>query len=244
MKKFFVTIIITVTCAVFGASGQSIARFKESLQQPDTLTGAKVEVIEFGEAAEAVAKFDAQALPERTMQGYRIRIYSGNRQSARAEAEAAKSLFEEHYAVPAYFTYENPYFLVTCGDCLTQEEAMMLLRSVRIHFPKAFIVMAEIPTVAIVARPVVKPESEEEGEAAATEGEPLLVEGESEGVTPAEGDSDGATVTPEAAATPAATVAPEQSTPASAPKPTVSSVQAAPQSDAQPLPVAENSLAI
>ena len=66
--------------------------------------------------------------------------------------------------MPAYFAYENPYFLVSCGNCLTQEEAIMLLSKVKIHFPKAFVVMAEIPASAVTTtyvRPVVESTEEE-----------------------------------------------------------------------------------
>ena len=162
MKNRVITTIFFLLCALCGAHGQTIAEFKEKLAVADSLSGARVECVELGGAAEAVAKFDAQTAPVATLQGYRIRIYSGNHQLARSEAEAAKALFEENYTVPAYFTYENPYFLVTCGNCLSQEEAMMLLRSVRFHFPKAFVVMAEIPMEAIVARPTPKPAEQEE----------------------------------------------------------------------------------
>ena len=126
----------------------------------DTLSGAKVVCVEYGSAKEAIDKFDAQTSPMEVLQGYRIRIYSGNHQAARAEAEAAKALFEENYTVPAYFVYDNPYFLVTVGNCLSQEEAMILLRSVRIHFPKAFIVTTEIPRQVALARPTPKPTEE------------------------------------------------------------------------------------
>ena len=143
-------------CATFSAECQTIANFKEGLAVADSLSGAKVVCVEYGSAKEAIEKFDAQTSPMEVLQGYRIRIYSGNHQAARAEAEAAKTLFEENYAVPAYFAYDNPYFLVTVGNCLSQEEAMILLRSVRVHFPKAFIVNSEIPRSAVVARPMPK----------------------------------------------------------------------------------------
>ena len=162
MRKFFVTTTFAMLCALLGAQGQTIAQFKSTLAVADSLSGAKVECVEFGSAAEAVSKFDAQTTPAATLQGYRIRIYSGNHQLARAEAEAAKALFEENYSVPAYFVYDNPYFLVTVGNCLSQEEAMILLRSVRVHFSKAFIVMAEIPRSELLARPMPKVEESEE----------------------------------------------------------------------------------
>ena len=160
MRKFFITTILATLCAIFSAESQTITQFKERLAVADTLSGAKVACVEYGSAKEAIDKFDAQTSPMEVLQGYRIRIYSGNHQAARAEAEAAKALFEENYTVPAYFVYDNPYFLVTVGNCLSQEEAMILLRSVRIHFPKAFIVTTEIPRQVALARPTPKPTEE------------------------------------------------------------------------------------
>lgn len=180
MKKLLLA-TLAIALATIAASGQSIANFKAHLSVPDSLSGARVVASEeWGSAADAIMKFDAQTSPQESFQGYRIRIYSGNSQSARAEAEAAQQLFAEHYNVPTYFAYENPYFLVSCGNCLTQEEAIMLLSKVRIHFPKAFIVMAEIPSSAVTTtyvRPVV--DTEEEG--GQTEGEQTAATEQTEG---------------------------------------------------------------
>lgn len=174
MKKLLLA-TLAIALATIAASGQSIANFKAHLSVPDSLSGARVVASEeWGSAADAIMKFDAQTSPQATFQGYRIRIYSGNSQSARAEAEAAQQLFAEHYNVPTYFAYENPYFLVSCGNCLTQEEAIMLLSKVRIHFPKAFVVMAEIPSSAVTTtyvRPVVAEEEGEQSEGELAEGE-------------------------------------------------------------------------
>lgn len=160
MRKVLITTLFATLCAIFSAECQTITQFKERLAVADTLSGAKVVCVEYGSAKEAIEKFDVQTSPMEVLQGYRIRIYSGNHQAARAEAEAAKALFEENYNVPAYFVYDNPYFLVTVGNCLSQEEAMILLRSVRIHFPKAFIVTTEIPRQVALARPTPQPTEE------------------------------------------------------------------------------------
>ena len=113
-------------------------------------------------AQPAIDKYNAQTAPNESYQGYRIRIFSGHSQSARTDAEAAIALFEEHFRVPVYFTYENPYFLVTCGNFLSHEEAIMFLSRARHHFPKAFIVTTEIPAEALLTPPVQLSATEEE----------------------------------------------------------------------------------
>lgn len=128
--------------------------YLQRLAEPDSLSGAKTEVkIHFG-AEDAMNKYNAQTSHKESYQGYRIRIFSGNSQTARAEAEAAVAVVEENFKIPVYFAYENPYFLVTCGNCLSHEEAIILLSRVRRHFPKAFIVASEIPAEELLHKPM------------------------------------------------------------------------------------------
>lgn len=120
-------------------------KFRQQLAEPDSLSGARSNVTIHFSAEEAMNKYYTQTSPKESYQGYRIRIFSSNSQTARTDAEAAIALFKENFAVPVYFAYENPYFLVTCGNCLSHEEAIILLSKVRRLFPKAFLVMSEIP---------------------------------------------------------------------------------------------------
>ena len=83
--------------------------------------------------------------PERTTEGYRVRIFFDNRQSARTESEAMENRFREaHPDIPAYRSYANPYFKVTVGDFRTKSEAMQLLRNIVAEFPTAFVVKEHI----------------------------------------------------------------------------------------------------
>lgn len=82
---------------------------------------------------------------DRTLPGYRVRIFFDNRQAARAESEAALKKFEGIYHdVTAYRTYANPYFKVTVGDFRTKSEAMALLDRIKKDFPSAFVVRENI----------------------------------------------------------------------------------------------------
>ncbi len=147
MKRIILYLILSVVLGLVSmdAMGQQLSDFEERLSVPDTLSGARSKVTIHFSAEEAMNKYNSQTSPKESYQGYRIRIFASNSQTARTDAEAAIELFEQHYKVPVYFAYENPYFLVTCGNCLSHEEAIILLSKVRIHFPKAFIVMCDIP---------------------------------------------------------------------------------------------------
>ena len=81
----------------------------------------------------------------RTLNGYRVRIFFDNKQSARVASEETLKRFESMYHdVVAYRTYANPYFKVTVGDFRTKSEAMALLERIRYEFPSAFVVKENI----------------------------------------------------------------------------------------------------
>ena len=82
---------------------------------------------------------------ERTLSGYRVRIFFDNKQTARVEAEETLKRFESLYHdVAAYRTYANPYFKVTVGDFRTRSEAVRLLERIKGSFPSAFVVKENI----------------------------------------------------------------------------------------------------
>lgn len=82
---------------------------------------------------------------ERTLSGYRIRIFFDNKQTARVESEETLKRFETLYHdLVAYRTYANPYFKVTVGDFRTRSEAVKHLEKIRHEFPSAFVVKENI----------------------------------------------------------------------------------------------------
>ncbi len=82
---------------------------------------------------------------QRTMSGYRVRIFFDNKQSARNESEATLAKFKSIFPdVMAYRIYVNPYFKVTVGDFRTKSEAMALLSRIKGAFPSAFVVKENI----------------------------------------------------------------------------------------------------
>lgn len=81
----------------------------------------------------------------RTINGYRVRIYFDNTQYSRSASEAALHRFLGRvHGIPAYRSYQNPFFKVTVGDFRTRSEAMELLERIKGDFPSAFIVKEKI----------------------------------------------------------------------------------------------------
>ena len=82
---------------------------------------------------------------DKQIQGYRVRIFFDNRQNARsASAAALDNFLSVYHGIPAYRTYQNPFFKVTVGDFRTKSEAMELLRMIKGNFPAAFVVKEPI----------------------------------------------------------------------------------------------------
>lgn len=145
-KQLYILLFSLLGIISFGTSAaQSLTPFKERLATPltspvenGTGIGARVTVEEYGDANEIVASA-GMVNPRMHFKGYRVCIFFDNGQNARSEAVEAKTLFQETYPdIPIYTVYENPYFKVTVGDCLTVEEAIILQGRISATFPKAF----------------------------------------------------------------------------------------------------------
>jgi len=81
----------------------------------------------------------------RSIKGYRVRIYFDNKQNSRNASMAAYNSFRAlHHDVPAYRSYVNPYFKVTVGDFRTKSEAMAFLSQIKGEFPNAFVLKENI----------------------------------------------------------------------------------------------------
>ncbi|MDO4758067.1 MAG: hypothetical protein Q4A18_02240 [Rikenellaceae bacterium] len=141
-KRILISAILLVVSAGV-AEAQSLGAFKQQLARevvtPEAPEGARVEVAEMGSAADAVEALSNHNNAPARIRGYRVCIFFDNGQDARAGAMEAKTLFQEHYPdVKLYMVYENPYFRVTVGNCLTIEEAIILKGRLATYFPKAF----------------------------------------------------------------------------------------------------------
>lgn len=113
---------------------------------PERSTGSKggVKINQTGAVRDAMRKHVYEN-ENRTMSGYRVRIFFDNKQTARVESEETLKRFESMYHdVVAYRTYANPYFKVTVGDFRTRSEAVKLLERIKGSFPSAFVVKENI----------------------------------------------------------------------------------------------------
>ncbi len=160
MKKTIVAIIVLLlgVAASAQSAADSLARVSpEAIDTtlvgrsifsllPSKEKGDKAEVtVEQSSAVMEAMKKHIAANAARKQSGYRVRIYFDNSRNSRVASEQADSKFVEmHPGIPAYRSYQNPFFKVTVGDFRTKSEAMELLEGVKAEFPSSFIVREEI----------------------------------------------------------------------------------------------------
>ena len=149
-------VLILAICATFGLSAQEIDSVAVALRKDiktrlaevavvDSLTVVeeRVQVTECGDAKTIVDK--SLRSDSKSVVGYRIVIFMSNTQTARRDALLAQENFSQLFPEEqSYLTYENPYFKVAVGNCVSQEEAIVLLGRVRRSFPKAFMMRENI----------------------------------------------------------------------------------------------------
>ena len=96
---------------------------------------------EFNQAYEMYVKANGN----RKINGYRIRLFFDNKQTARVESEELEKAFQEKFPqIPTYRTYTNPFFKVVVGDYRTKSEAIKELGKIQPFFPKAIVVKESI----------------------------------------------------------------------------------------------------
>lgn len=147
MREIKTILALIALFAIAGASAQNIDNFRAKLSDPlynvETERTSSVETEHSDEAAAVVDALSAPSSVGTRFQGYRLGIYSDNGPDAQETSLAAKTTFESNFPdINVYWVYDNPYFKVTAGDCLTEEEAVMLLARVSTLFPKAYVMRA------------------------------------------------------------------------------------------------------
>ncbi len=108
------------------------------------LEGKEVTLNQPQEMDQAYARY-IQANGERKMNGYRIRLFFSNKQSARTESEELEKEFQLQFPqIPTYRSYTNPFFKVVVGDYRTKSDAIRELNKILPFYPKAIVVKESI----------------------------------------------------------------------------------------------------
>ena len=162
MKHIFCTIIMLFAVAA-AAQAQEILQqltnpgdtisFQRAPLADSTLVGTSVfQLLEGKEVTlnqpqemdQAYARY-VKANGEKKINGYRIRLFFDNKQSARTESEELEKEFQLQFPqIPTYRSYTNPFFKVVVGDYRTKSDAIKELNKILPFYPKAIVVKESI----------------------------------------------------------------------------------------------------
>ncbi|MDR1023572.1 MAG: SPOR domain-containing protein [Prevotellaceae bacterium] len=79
------------------------------------------------------------------IEGYRVRIYRDNSGNARQHSQDISETFSMLFPdIPAYRSYDNPYFKVSVGDFRTKDDALRFYVHIKRQYPTAYIVSEDI----------------------------------------------------------------------------------------------------
>jgi hypothetical protein len=145
MKRAVLLLLFSVFAGgTVGAQG--IARLREELARPDSLSGARIEIREESPAAAAVREADRNPVVA-VMTVYGVSLFRDNSQNAGESARSvARQFSESHPGIVVAVSYESPYFRVEAGRFIDRTDAVALCGRVLAEFPKAVVVQREIPT--------------------------------------------------------------------------------------------------
>ena len=146
IKILFAVVLLWAQQSV---EAQNISAIKSRL----SVGQGSVNVVEQSDVTESVRTVEMR--PKRTkVTGYTILILSDNSQTARENANEAKTKFEESFPdTEVKMYYESPSFYVSAGHYLTKEEAIIEMMRFRSVFPKAITQSREMDIMDFVIRP-------------------------------------------------------------------------------------------
>jgi hypothetical protein len=79
-----------------------------------------------------------------TIPGYRIQIYKGSGNNALNSALVIRDKFITRYGIPAYVTFNEPYYRVRVGDFRTRIDAIKFLQRIKRAYPLAWEIQDEV----------------------------------------------------------------------------------------------------
>ncbi|MFI3304194.1 MAG: hypothetical protein SNF68_01780 [Rikenellaceae bacterium] len=161
--KIILTSIFAL-CAISFVKAQSLNDYTQKLSiveyngDEDYTNTTSVEIRRDSSSTVALSRLIDQSIDEKTGEvtpasklGYRIGIYFSNSASARAGAMAVLERCQRELSdLHTTMSYDNPYFKVSTGYCLSQEEAVMILHRVQKIFPRAYLMRENITPANIV----------------------------------------------------------------------------------------------
>lgn len=80
----------------------------------------------------------------KSITGYRIRVYYDNGPQARARSEMIERMLQQQLGVAVYRTFESPNYKVSVGDFRTKDEALRIYNALKGAYPTAYMIKETI----------------------------------------------------------------------------------------------------
>lgn len=120
-----------VGTTIFQLLGKQNGEGNIELNQPAAMDGAYSKYV--------------QANGTKKRNGYRVRLFFDNKQSARMASDTLEQGFKLRFPdIPTYRSYTNPFFKVVVGDYRTKSDAIRALNRILPFYPKAIVVRETI----------------------------------------------------------------------------------------------------
>ncbi|MEI7663837.1 MAG: SPOR domain-containing protein [Bacteroidota bacterium] len=115
------------------------------LAQHADSSGGKTEIIQDQRVDLLVSKHIQIHQTLKTMDGYRIQLFSDSGNNSKTKAQAAHDEFQsKHPGVGTYLTFKSPNYQVRVGDFRTKLDAQRFLNEISAIYSNAFIITDQI----------------------------------------------------------------------------------------------------
>ncbi len=142
----FCILLIFTTIQLFSQNTPSTSNVLiiKSLQQYESGKG-QIQIIQNKKIDNIIAQYINNNPHQRTIPGYRIRIFSDSNQGNNKKALEVKAKFMNNFSdIEPYMEYISPWRYIYVGNFRTLGDAFRAKNQIEIYFPNAFIVEKEI----------------------------------------------------------------------------------------------------
>jgi hypothetical protein len=130
---------ILITGTTFG----QVKSLFSKVEQPSK-SGGQIKIVQNKAIGTAVENYLWAQSKQKTIPGFRIRIFSNSGSNAKKEFENTKAGFLDVFDLKVYEEFQYPFYKIYVGDFRSRSEAMKSLVVIEKSYPDAFIVETKI----------------------------------------------------------------------------------------------------
>lgn len=108
-----------------------------------SVMGSGVEIRQSDAVKTALNNY-VQQNANKSISGYRIRVFYDNSPQARAQSESIERTLRQQLGVAVYRSFESPNYKVSVGDFRSKDEALRIYNALKGSYPTAYIIKETI----------------------------------------------------------------------------------------------------